>query len=97
MAEATKKKDFSNQRVKSIEGGINQSKEVLVTTEEAAKAVFKSYPPLENVGTKPLEHANVQNIFKENNVDYSHIVFPCPLNNCRSGESLSFTHLLYCH
>ena len=48
---------------------------------------------MEKVGTKPAEHANVCNIFKDNNMDYYHIVFPCPVKNCRSGESLSFSLL----
>ena len=95
MAEATKKKGFSNQRGELIEGGINQSKGVFSITESAAKVVLQSYPPLEKVGTKPVEHENVRKIFKENNMDYYHIVFPCPVNNCRSGESLSFFHILY--
>ena len=51
-----------------IEGGIKQSKGGLVTTEAAAKAVLKRYPPLEKVGTKPVEHANISKIFKENNM-----------------------------
>ena len=54
MAEATNKKGFSKKRGELIEGGINQSKGGFVVTESAAKAVLKSYPPLEKVGTKPV-------------------------------------------
>ena len=43
---------------------------------------------MEKLGTKPVEHANVRKIFKDNNMDDYHIVFLCPVNNFRSGESL---------
>ena len=97
MAAATKKKGLSKRRGKLIEGDINQSKRGLVTTEAAAKEFLKIYPPLEKVGTKPAEHANVRKIFIENNMDHSHIVLPFPVENCRSGNSLSFFHVLYHH
>ena len=91
MPAAIKKKWFSKKRGKVIEGDIKQSKVGLIVTELAAKAVLKIFPPLEMVCTKPVEHANVRKIFKENNMDYSHIVFPFPVNNCCSGDSLSFS------
>ena len=91
MASATHKKGFE-----SKETGVEwytKSKQGLGITEAAEKAGRKIYPLLEKVGTKPAEHANVCNIFKDNNMDYYHIVFPCPVKNCRSGESLSFSLL----
>ena len=88
-----RKKGSQIKRGKVIKVDINKSKGGLFITEAAAKAVLKSYPPLEKVGTKPVKHANVCMIFKENNMDYSHIVFPCPVKNCLSGESLSFFHI----
>ena len=90
MTAATKKIIYQRKKGKGVEGDIKQSEEGLVITEAAAKAVLQIYPLLEKVGTKIVEHKNVCKIFKENNMDYSQIVLPCMVNNCRSGESLSF-------
>ena len=94
MSAATNKKGFSKQRRKLIEGKINQSKGGLVTTKAAANAFLKRHPTLEKLRTKPVEHANVRKICKKNNMDYSNIVFHCPVKNYRFSESLLFLYFI---
>ena len=50
--------------VKGVEGYTNQIKEGLVIIKTSAESVLKSFLPLEMVGTKPVEHANVCKIFR---------------------------------
>ena len=89
-----RKKGSQIKRGKVIKVDINKSKGGLLITEAAAKAVLKSYPPLERLGKKPVEHANARKLFKYNNMGCSHIMFPCPVKNCRSVESLFFPYVI---
>ena len=59
VSEATQGKGFWNQGEKTLEGDTKQIKVGLFITEASVKAVLKIYPPLEKLGTKPVNCANV--------------------------------------